>query len=260
VKQSALSTIELYSETARESVRLLRRHWRIVPASLGLVMLWIFSFSLLGSFFSLLAGLSLIGSLILGLLQAAIIGMFYNWVADIASNRTPDWRTFRYETFSSVIAFGFFFYLIELSAQALGGSREGFNLVTLFIHLVVVIWCNPAPEIIQHIQPDGVNGIMLCYEFMKEQGAAWLGAIVLVVSPLLFISGTDGLFTVMRAMNPLFPVAALALPGSEVSSAVFGQIFGGMLGSIGTLFVSLVLGIWIMIFRSILFQRLSGRR
>lgn len=258
MKRSPVGLLRLYAEAARDSARLLRRHWLVIPAAFGLILMWGLSAYVIGGIFGGSHLLGMVFGLILGLMQAACISTFYSWIGDVSLNRSPIWRQFRYETFVSVISMGFFLFLIQLSIQALQGGSGG-NAITLFIQLALVIWCNPMPEIIQHIAPDGMNGVMLCYEFMKEQGVAWLGAILLVMSPLLLLSGPADLLTVISSMHPLFPLGALIVPWMKLASPLFDGVSGGYAISAITLLISSVLGLWTMVFRSVLFQRLSGR-
>lgn len=243
---------------ARESARLLLRHWLVIPATCGLILTWGLFAYVIGGIFGGSTVLGMITGLILGLIQAACISTFYGWIGDVSVNRAPTWRQFRYETFVSVISMGFFLFLVQLSVQALQGGG-GANAVTLFLQLALVIWCNPMPEIIEHIAPDGMNGVMLCYEFMKEHGVAWLGAILLVMSPLLLLSGPSDLLTVISSMHPLFPLGALIMPWMKLMSPLFDGASSGYAVGAMTLLVSSILGLWTMVFRSVLFQRLSGR-
>jgi hypothetical protein len=255
MKSSSRGIIRLYCDSGSESLRLLKRHWLIIPASVGLIVGWMVITQIIGSLF----GGSLISGFILGLLQAAMIGTFYSWLHDIALNRTPSWREFRYETFVSVISIGFFLYLIQLGSHAFQSGGEFGALVILFIQLAVVIWCNPAPEIIQHIQPDGMNGVMLCYEFMKEHGAAWLGAMILVMSPILILTPLEGFLITISSLNPVFPFAGIATSWMSLSTNLLIGLVPHFAISMLAILISSLLGIWIMIFRSVLFQRLAGR-
>jgi hypothetical protein len=209
------------------------------------------AFNLVGILF----GGSFVTGLILGLLQAGCITYFYSWIEDVSLNRAPSWLEFRYETFISILSFGFFLFVVQLSIQALQGGA-GQNAITLFIQLALVIWCNPIPEIIQHIHPDGINGVSLCYQFMRERGIAWIGAILLVMSPVYIISGIQDLLTAISSMSPLFPLNSLIIPWLALSSRFFS---GFQIGYIPIFILTLLLALWTMVFRSLLFQRLSGR-
>lgn len=259
MKRSSNGTLRLYADSARESALLLRRHWLIIPATFGLILTWGLAAYLIGIISGGLPFLGLVFGLMLGLAQAACLGTFYGWVGDVSLSRAPVWKQFRYETFMSVISMGFFLFLIQLSVRAIQGA-DGTNAVSLFVQLALVIWCNPMPEIIQHIAPDSMNGAMLCYEFMKEQGIAWLGAMLLVMSPLLLLSGPSELLTVIGSMNPLFPLGALIVPWITLASSLFDGAGNGYTVGAITLLISSILGLWTMVFRSVLFQRLSGRR
>jgi hypothetical protein len=255
MQSSSRGIIQLYWDSGSESLRLLKRHWLIMPASVSLIVGWGVLTQIIGSLF----GGSLISGFIIGLLEAAMIGTFYGWLHDIALNRTPSWREFRYETFVSVISIGFFLYLIQLGSHAFQSGGEVGALIILFVQLAVVIWCNPAPEIIQHIQPDGMNGVMLCYEFMKEHGAAWLGAMLLVMSPILILTPLEGFLITISSINPVFPFASIAASWMNLSTHLLVGLVPNFVVSIIALLISSLLGIWIMIFRSLLFQRLAGR-
>lgn len=252
MKARSNSLLRLYGDCGIESFRLMKRHWLIIPGSMSLVVVWGVAHLVIGGLF----GSSLITGFMLGFLQAALLGTFYSWLHDIALNRIPEWREFRYDTFVSVISIGFFLSLIQLAAQAFQSGGEFGELMLLFVQLVVVIWCNPAPEIIQHVRPDGMNGIALCYQFMREHGAVWLGAMVMVMSPLLLVSPVEQFLTTILLMHPVFPLAALASSWSTLTTHVLSGLVPTIAISAAALIVSSILGLWIMIFRSILFRKL----
>jgi hypothetical protein len=104
-----------------------------------------------------------------------------------------------------------------------------------------------------------MNGVMLCYEFMKEHGAAWLGAMILVMSPILILSPLDGFLITISSLNPVFPFAAIAASWMSLSTNLLVGLVPHFAISMLAILISSLLGIWIMIFRSVLFQRLAGR-
>lgn len=241
--------LSIYATCARESTSQLLRNWIIIPASLASFV--IFSL-ILGLFGQLHLGLA--GGLIAGLIQIALLTLYYYWLSETVDRQRLHWKEliqFDHALFSGIINVGFIFFIVELLVQSFAQSMTSFPLLTLVTFVFSIVF-NPVAEVIQQRRGDGLAALQEAYTFTLENWIEWFVPFVLMLLPWILISPA-GPLAALSQTNPLLPAAPLVWGAQQV-----GTYLGGYSATLPALLAGVVLANWFMIFRALLFRRLNS--
>jgi hypothetical protein len=249
------STLQLYREAGRATVRSLARGWILMIALIG--------FALAFSFASSVARpLGIAGGFILGAVNALLIGATLSLVEQaVLAPRTLGPRdvinSFGHY-FWEVISVGFVLWiptmLLDMSLQSNPDSR----VLVAAILLLLFILLNPAPEVIYQMRHDSpLDVLKSSYEFVLENWIEWFLPLALVLMPLgfsLFVSLSNRLGR--GAGLDFFQV--LILPFTVLSAwlSKFGLV--GEMAGLAAVLLTPPLAAAMLLFRGHLFAVLHG--
>jgi hypothetical protein len=173
--------------------------------------------------------------------------------------RFDDFKQLDWSLFSALINVGFILWLTSYLLQVIlpPSGREwivaAFNILALFV-------LNPAPEVAILKRLDSMEAVTYCFEFMKRRSFEWVLPIVILLSPVFYLSGTNVFFLRSAGADVLLP-APLLLSGVVDTILFFTRhssheyLIIALIGVIHS-----VLGLWIVLFRLSLFERLERFR
>jgi len=241
----------IYLEAGREATSGLRRNWRILFGSAGLVVI-------LGVVHMIFANLGLAGGMIAGMAEVAVLALHYSWLAATVDRERLGWKAlveFDYTMFFTVISFGFIFFLVQFVASSLLQGLDQTPLLFLGLGLVVVF--NAIPEVIIVERIEGIPALGRAAEFTRQHALAWFAPLAALSVPFLLLLGVGGsaglesLVLQLAGLNPLVPGLAVVTPL---------QILVDRIGLSSPLFlipVVIVVANWYTLFRLCLFRRLA---
>jgi hypothetical protein len=180
------ATLHLYRQAFQATWRSLMRSWVTVVALIGFALLFVGAARIVGS-------LGMIGGVLLGLVNALLVGATLRLIEQSLSAARPIQLTDVTESFGhyfwDVIGVGFVLWLpmmaLDMGTQAnpYGGFLSAAVMLLLFLLL------NAAPEVIYQIRHDSpLDVFKASYEFVLEHWIEWflpfaILALPIVVSP-----------------------------------------------------------------------------
>jgi hypothetical protein len=238
--------IAAYFECAKEAALKLYRNWIIIPASMAALVVFYILLTIVGQ-----TGTGFAGGLLAGLAQIALLTLYYYWINETLNSTrlsTNDLYHFDYSLFSSIINVGFVIFIAQF---LLGISLQGttnFPVLALF-SLIVSIVFNPVAEIIIQHRSEGIATLSEAYHFVQENWIEWFVPFILMLLPWIMIN-PSGPLAALSQTDPLLPASPLIYGAGQLASySGINQIIGIILGTI--------IANWFMIFRSLLFKKLS---
>lgn len=183
------STLQLYRDAARATLRSLVRGWIIIIA----LIVFALAFSLAAS---LARPLGIAGGFLLGAVNALLIGAVLSLIEQAVmgarSLGVRDVAGSFGHYFWDVISVGFVLWiptmLLDMSLQSNPDSR----MLVAAILLLVFILLNPAPEVIYQVRHDSpLDVLKSSYDFVLDNWIEWFLPLALVLMPLgfsLFVS------------------------------------------------------------------------
>lgn len=249
------ATLQLYRDTLVATGRSLRRGWLIVPAVGLFSVLMLLAGSMAG-------GVGMIGGLLLGLVNALLIGATLSLIEEsLKSSRTlsiKDIGTSFGQYFGDVIGIGFMLWVPVWALESGMATHPQGHVITAAIFLLGFILLNPVPEVIYQVRHHSpLDVIRESYEFVMENWLEWFLPLAVILGPL----GLTFFFQVSSRMGRgagLNFFDLLLLPGTVVSF---------WLGKIGipegmswlmTVIVTPPLTVLVLMFRGNLFAALHG--
>lgn len=245
----ALRTV--YLAAAREATRGLKRNWRILFGSVGLV-------ALLGLAYAVFGNLGIAGGMIAGMAEVAILALHYSWLAATVDRERLSWRgllEFDWGMFFTVISVGFIFFVVQFLAGSLLHGLDQTPLLFLGLGLFLVF--NAIPEVVIVERIEGLPALGRAAEFTREHALAWflpLGVLLLPSVPLFGGGGTETLQSMVLSLaqlNPLVPSLAVPLTIKTVLSQL------GAVSYLIYLPLVIVIANWYALFRVCLFRQLA---
>ncbi|MDP2316165.1 MAG: hypothetical protein Q8P41_24925 [Pseudomonadota bacterium] len=236
------ATLRIYVDAARES-------GKAFPRSAWAFITLISCFPLLMLVGMLIAPLGFVGGVIYSILNAACAGTYLALVKDALSvRRSLGPASVRANLGAhtwDIIGVLFPLWMVDLVLSLLGAPA----LVPLIYGIAVFLFLNPVPEMIGRSRSGGLELLREAGQFMMQSGPEWLAPQLLVLAGLWLAFPAQTL-PILSLVGPRF---GFTTTGSLAVSA--GATPAGW--AIGFGLVALVH--LLMLFRSALFEQLSGR-
>lgn len=230
----------LYWDAVVDASKALLRGWLIIPASIAAYIAFEISAQLVAPF-------GFAGGFLLGLVQIALLTLFYSWLQRSRERSGLSWKElieFDGSLFIAIINAAFILFIAKFLAQTMsGGSPQ----LPLFLQLGIVVIFNALPETIMVHRYPGIPALTATAEFVKSYWIEWFLPLLVVTAPILFLSW-DLLVWFLANSEELLPIMVVI----QVWPLVFPS--GGIVLSL----LTLALGCWFMLFRLALYQELEG--
>ena len=241
------STLKIYRESLSEAARGFVRNWWAA----FLPIVYVFILMGLMTFTSAILP-SIVVGFINGLLIALCLANYFAFVSAGVEKETLLRREIKHETFQLFrpsISVMFFLFIIGLLVSMIFSSNELFW-IRAAINLFLVIGLNAIPEIIYLSRNYATAIVIESFEFIQENFIEWFVPILLVGLPLI-IAAPKVFLTSLATANPIMIAGFFFnLLGSFMQ-------FGLKSHSVMIAVVSLLLTFYFMIFRGILYKKLS---
>jgi hypothetical protein len=249
------STLQLYRDAGRATVRSLIRGWIIIVA----LIVFALAFTLAAS---LARPLGIAGGFVLGAVNALLIGAVLSLteqaVMGARSLGLRDVIDSFGQYFWDVISVGFVLWiptmLLDMSLQSNPDSR----MLVAAILLLVFILLNPAPEVIYQVRHDSpLDVLKSSYDFVLENWIEWFLPLALVLMPLgfsLFVSLSNRLGR--GAGLDFFQL--LILPFTVLTAWLNSLGVAGEMTSVAAILLTPPLAAAMLLFRGHLFAALRG--
>ena len=249
------STLQLYRDAGRATIRSLIRGWIIIVA----LIVFALAFTVAAS---LARPLGIAGGFLLGAVNALLIGAVLSLteqaVMGARSLGLRDITDSFGHYFWDVISVGFVLWiptmLLDMSLQSNPDSR----MLVAAILLLIFILLNPAPEVIYQVRHDSpLDVLKSSYEFVLENWIEWFLPLALVLMPLgfsLFVSLSNRLGR--GAGLDFFQL--LILPFTVLTAWLNSMGMAGEVTSMAALLLTPPLAAAMLLFRGHLFAALRG--
>jgi hypothetical protein len=249
------STLQLYRDAGRATIRSLVRGWIIIVA----LIVFALAFTVAAS---LARPLGIAGGFLLGAVNALLIGAVLSLteqaVMGARSLGLRDVTDSFGHYFWDVISVGFILWIptmvLDMSLQSNPDSR----MLVAAILLLVFILLNPAPEVIYQVRHDSpLDVLKSSYEFVLENWIEWFLPLALVLMPLgfsLFVSLSNRLGR--GAGLDFFQL--LILPFTVLTAWLNSMGMAGEVTSMAALLLTPPLAAAMLLFRGHLFAALRG--
>lgn len=238
-------TLQSYNRSAQGATKILIKNWQIIPASICAFLVFTLTMIVLGQ-----AQMGIVGGFVAGLVQIALLTVYYHWIRQCASGgalKREELIYFDYALFSAIINVGFIFFIAQFLLQT-SLQTESARWILPVINLAICIIFNPVPEIIEEHRGDGLWSLREAYEFVLENWIEWFVPFVLILLPWIWLSPA-GPLAALSATDPLLPGIILIREAQLFAGRSLGMVVGIILG--------VILANWFMIFRALLFRELS---
>ncbi len=241
------TTLRLYATCGREAVSTARRS----PLAVLFLAAAFLVYSLVGV---VVAPLGLLGSLLLGLLQAFLVGWYLALVRHALHHRRPltggELRDRAGALFRETLSL---LFLFSIGTMLLSTGSPMLPLVAVPAASVLF---NAAPEVLYQGRSHGLEILGDAWEFIRENGPEWLAVNAVIAVGFggvrAALTGgadlSDGLIA-LQLFGPWFGFLGLPAWGTSGFGLVRGVVAGLFLGLLGHL---------VMLFRGALFLQLSS--
>jgi hypothetical protein len=248
--QDLTAILRIYKESASMSVSALSKSWQIVPATI----LAYFALVLISQLFS---GLGMAGGFIIGIFYIAFLTFFYGWIKKAVNKQSLGMNSlieFEWSLFSAIMSIGFILWIIDIVVSPFGKTSETAWIAACF-SLGLFIVFNAVPEIIYIRNYESVAALKYSFNFVKENWIEWFLPMLALLAPLVLGRPLSFLAT-LSGINPFSAGADPLLPARFIFTQL-SLIMGPSLGNIGVI-IAIIVTIWFMLFRGILFTKLDG--
>ena len=175
------STLRLYADAFRATVRSFSRGWMTAVAVTIFAMLMAVASQIAGS-------LGILGGFLLGAVNAVLIGATLSLIEQsIMGSRVLSfqdiWDSFGHY-FWDVIGVGFVLWLPLLVLEKGMAANPNGALISAAVLLLLFILLNPAPEVIYQVRHDSPLDVLReSYAFVLENWVEWFLPLAIVVAP-----------------------------------------------------------------------------
>ncbi len=238
--------IAVYYDCAQNATKGLIRNWIILPASIAAFIITIVAATPLQS-------LGIVGGFVLGLIQTALLSLYYSWLSETHSKQKiglKDLFNMDWSLFMSVISVAFLIWIIQwITLTLINGLHVEWIAACVMFVLIVVF--NSLPETIYIHRYESTQAMQESFSFIQKNWIEWYIPFFILLSPWIIASPSE-ISMIMANTYVLFPVSILIMVPS-------GWVPG--LGMMATTLLGIVLANWFMLFRAHLFSALeSGTR
>ncbi len=238
------STLWIYGESIKSATRGIIRNWIIVLGSIGL-----YGVLLIAS--ALLAPLGMLGGLFLGVIQIALLSLYYSWLSQTVDKDKLSWKgliQFDLGLFFIVISVAFILSIADLLFVQALGRAESLEWLPRVFSLVLFLVFNSLPEVIHQHRIESIPAFGKAFEFNKESWIEWHLPLLLFLSPIIILISPMGALSLIVGAQVLLPVLVVM----SATSLFLPDI------SFITGLLALFIGHWYMLFRAHLFKELEG--
>ena len=238
-----VTTCKAYGSAGSNASKMLLKNWRILPGSVAL-------YFTLEQAEQLISPFGVAGGFILGLVQVALLSLYYRWLELTVEKTKISWtELFEFDgpLYWSLLGVAFLLSIGNLVFhQAFAGSTSLAWIPAIF-GLVVFVLFNPIAEVTYSHRDDTFPNFSSALSFVKENWIEWFLPIVVVLIPMLRHNPLDAL-SLISSTEVLLPI--------QIVLQSFGEALSGY-EKVGAA-ITVIVGTWFMIFRGFLFQELSG--
>jgi hypothetical protein len=248
--QDLIAIIGIYKESIKLSLSALSKSWQIIPATI----LAYFALILISQ---LVSGLGMAGGFITGLFYIAFLTFFYSWIKKAVNNeslRLNSLTEFEWPLFSAIMSIGFILWILDMVVGPFGKTSETAWIAACF-SLGLFIVLNAIPEIIYIRNYESIPALKYSFNFIKDNWIEWFLPMLALLAPLV-ISRPFSFLATLSGINPFSAGADPLLPARFIFTQL-SIIIAPSLGNLGII-VAIVVTIWFMLFRGILFTKLDG--
>lgn len=236
----------LYCDCLKDSLTALVKNYALIIA--GMVLYVAFGLTA-----GLLAPLGIVGGFLASLALFGALTLYYGWISEASTGRVlrpSEIIEFDSSIFFSLISVGFFLWVFSLLIlQPLTAAFEG-QPIGLVAAVVIFIFLNPLPEVIQNHRTDGWLSVRESFNFVVANWIEWFLPAALLAWPWA-ATNSGGVLMAVGNAEPLFPFAVIIRATEELISRVPGISGATQTG------LALLLAHWFMLFRAILFRELG---
>lgn len=240
--------LALYKDTAKSATNDLLRNPSIIIGSLAAGALFWVALSLFG-------GLGFAGGMIVGMIQVALVSLYFSWLAATIDRERLGFRdlwSFDYGMFFTVLSVGFVIWIAQFLLQSFITSADQAWILQLF-GLSVVLVFNCIPEIIYLQRIESIPALTAAAQFTQRYWIEWFLPFLVLTLPWLTADPTAVLLS-FGLSDPLLPATTVIM---AVQTALMRV--GLDLGFLG-LALGAVVANWYMLFRGNLFKSLDSGR
>ncbi|MCO6430767.1 MAG: hypothetical protein J5J00_07890 [Deltaproteobacteria bacterium] len=248
LKSSILATLQMYIECVKSASWAVIRNW---PMLIGVIA----AFFLFEVAVDKLVFFGHAGRFGAGILAAALISVYYLWLAEAASGNTITLKrlpAFDWGLFLSIISVSFILYIIWLVTSPYQMQNAASAAI---INLLIIFLFNAIPESIYLHRSESIAAFSKAINFTKENWIEWYLPFLLLLLPI-FLRSSDPIAVLLSfstMLAPLLPATVIIYSWSGVAAQWVPAPLALLCG--------LVIGNWFMLFRGFLFQELdSGSR
>lgn len=242
------ATLAMYREAAVQASRGVLRNWPLVLGSIAAYVAFIFCISILGP-------LGMAGGFVLGLIQVALLTLYYSWISQTVRKERLELRELlqpEWPLFWNIIGVGFLLWIIEYLVSPLQyypEQRWFYHCVKLGLFLIF----NAVPEFIYLHRYDSFYALKEAFNFIRQHWIEWYLPLLVILAPAMLMSWQIVLLPMAAAgADPLLPALVIV---SQLEYFLQAQLPGlPLVASI----IGVVLANWFMIFRGFLFIDLHG--
>lgn len=244
IPQTILATLALYRDCATAALQGVIRNW-VIHLGTAAAVIAIF----VGANIAGMAG-AIVGGFLQSVLMIVLLTLYYSWIDETAERSAISFRSlldFDVSMFFSIISVGFVLWIIDIIANAAEVAAIGH-----LVGLMLIVLCNPLPELIQRHRTDGMSGLSAGFAFMKENWIEWLIPAAFFLSPLFIQFGDNALLYIASRdfwQGVLLPILPIARSAALIAPALPEPVL---------LVLLLLISNWYMLFRAHLYRGLTG--
>jgi hypothetical protein len=244
--------IRAYKDSAVKASIALCRNWIVLP---GILLSYVV-FTLVAS---IAAPLGIAGGFIIGMTAVALISLYYLWVQQSIDSRRIRFKElleFDAGLFFHVMSIAFIFWIVLDLLLGSVSQASGDGTVRLVAQLAAFLLFNAIPETLYRKRLEGIEALVDCFNFIKENWIEWFVPLVIILGPpLLLLRGEDILIT-LATSQPLVPFTII------LSTWPFSFFSGtyGFAGGVIDFIPALIICHWFMLFRGYLFEAIQYGR
>lgn len=247
-----IKMLRVYKDSAIKASISLYRNWVVLP---GMLLSYI-AFTLVAS---IAAPLGIVGGLIAGMTAVALLSLYYLWVQQsIDSRRIRFKELLEFDTglFFHVMSIAFIFWIVLDLLLGSVSQGTGDGTVKLVAQLAAFFLFNAIPEILYRKRLEGMEALVDCFNFIKENWIEWFIPLVIILGPPLLLLPGEYILTTLATSQPLVPFTII------LSTWPF-RFFAATSGFIGVFIdhiPALIICHWFMLFRGYLFEAIQYGR
>lgn len=239
------ATAHLYWDCIKKASHAFVRNWLILVGAVIAYFVFLFASSAFG-------WMGIGGAFLVGFIKIALVAFYLGWIADAVREEKVDPRSmiqFDIQLFFDVISVAFILFIATYVVNSLIQGM-GVAWIALLMQLGIVIIFNAVPETIYIHRYQSVHALSHAAVFTRDNWIEWFFPLVVVLLPLLLLSGELTLVFLAQS-DVILPIDTIITAWSLGASSYI------VLFSV----IGVLLAHWFMLFRGYLYRELeSGTR